>query len=60
MPARLVVTDVPIWQRFVSAALLVATISFVIWLGAKIYRIGIFATGKRATMSEVWRWIRTV
>ena len=59
MPARLVVTEVPIWQQFASAALLILTISFVIWLGAKIYRIGIFATGKRATMAEVWRWIRT-
>jgi ABC-2 type transport system permease protein len=59
MPARMVVTEVPIWQTFASVALLLATISFVIWLGAKIYRIGIFATGKRATMSEVWRWIRT-
>ncbi len=60
MPARMVVTEVPMWQRLLSAALLIATISFVIWLGAKIYRIGIFATGKRASMSEVWRWIRTV
>ena len=59
MPARMVVTDVPIWQQIASMALLVVTISAVIWMGAKIYRIGIFATGKRATMAEVWRWIRT-
>lgn len=59
MPARMVVTDVPIWQLAASVVLLAATIAFTIWLGAKIYRIGIFATGKRATMSEVWRWIRT-
>ena len=59
MPARMVVTEVPMWQQIAAIALLVVTISAVIWLGAKIYRIGIFATGKRATMAEVWRWIRT-
>jgi ABC-2 type transport system permease protein len=59
MPARNVVTDVPIWQMGISMLLLVGTVSGIIWLGAKIYRIGIFATGKRATWSEVWRWIRT-
>jgi ABC-2 type transport system permease protein len=59
MPARTVITDVPIWQVALSAALLIGTIAFMIWLGAKIYRIGIFATGKRATWGEVWKWIRT-
>jgi ABC-2 type transport system permease protein len=59
MPARSVITDVPVWQMLLSALLLVATTALIIWIGAKIYRIGIFATGKRATMSEVWRWIRT-
>ncbi|MGH7467204.1 MAG: ABC transporter permease [Longimicrobiales bacterium] len=59
MPARNVVTDVPIWQMGLSMLLLVGTVAGIIWLGAKIYRIGIFATGKRASWSEVWRWIRT-
>ncbi len=59
MPARTVVTQVPPWQLGLSVLLLTATIAFIIWLGAKIYRIGIFATGKRATWGEVWRWVRT-
>ena len=60
MPARAVVTEVPWWQVGLSFALLFATIAGVIWLGAKIYRIGIFSTGKRASMKEVWHWVRTV
>jgi ABC-2 type transport system permease protein len=59
MPARSVITDVPVWQLMLSMVFLILTTAGIIWMGAKIYRIGIFATGKRATMSEVWRWIRT-
>jgi ABC-2 type transport system permease protein len=59
MPARSVITDVPIWQMMLSMVFLILATAGIIWLGAKIYRIGIFATGKRATMAEVWRWIRT-
>lgn len=59
MPARSVITDVPVWQMALSVTLLILTIAFIIWMGAKIYRIAIFATGKRASMKEVWRWVRT-
>jgi ABC-2 type transport system permease protein len=31
---------------------------FVIWLSAKIFRVGIFMTGKRATLPEVMKWVR--
>lgn len=60
MPARSVVTEVPLWQIGLSVLLLIATILFIIWVGAKIYRIGIFATGKRASFKEVVHWVRTV
>lgn len=59
MPARAVVAEVPVWQIALSFLLLMGTVAAVIWLGAKIYRIGIFSTGKRASMKEVWRWVRT-
>jgi ABC-2 type transport system permease protein len=59
MPARSVMTDVPVWQLLLSMMLLVGSVALIIWMGGKIYRIGIFATGKRATWGEVWRWIRT-
>lgn len=59
MPARSVITDVPVWQMALAMALLILTTALIIWIGAKVYRIGIFATGKRASMKEVWRWVRT-
>jgi len=59
MPARTVVTNVPVWQIAASLSLLIVSVAAVIWIGAKIYRIGIFATGKKPTMAELVRWIRT-
>jgi|GEM_PF-349009 len=59
MPARSVVTQVPLLHTLASLVLLVVTVYAMIWIGAKIYRIGIFATGKRASWGDVIRWIRT-
>lgn len=59
MPVRVAMGGVPILQLILSVALLFATALAVIWVGAKIYRIGILATGTRPKWSEIWRWIRT-
>jgi ABC-2 type transport system permease protein len=59
MPARHAMIGVSYAELAIAFALLVGFGFAVIWIGAKIYRIGIFATGKRATPAEVWRWIRT-
>jgi len=29
-----------------------------VWLAARIYRVGLLMYGKRATFSEVLRWVR--
>ena len=29
-----------------------------VWLAARIYRVGMLMYGKRATIPEVWKWIR--
>lgn len=50
--------DVPGWQIILSLALLYITIIFMIWLAAKIYRIGIFMYGKKPTFSDLIRWAR--
>jgi ABC-2 type transport system permease protein len=59
MPVRHAMLGVPLVELAASMAVLLLTGFSVIWLGGKIYKIGIFATGKRATPGEVWRWIRT-
>jgi hypothetical protein len=30
-----------------------------LWVSARIYRIGILSTGRRPTLREVWQWVRT-
>lgn len=59
MPVRAALTPVPALEIVGSFAVLVATVVFVAWLAAKIYRIGMLSTGKKATLREVWHWLRT-
>jgi ABC-2 type transport system permease protein len=41
-----------------SIALLLATNFAVLWLSARIYRVGILMYGKRPTLPELVRWVR--
>jgi ABC-2 type transport system permease protein len=58
MPIRAVSGSASITEIAISVALLVVTGMAILWLSAKIYRVGIFATGKRPTMAELGRWLR--
>lgn len=49
---------IPFWQIALSIVLLYATFLFMIWLAAKIYRVGIFMYGKKPTLTELIRWAR--
>ena len=40
------------------AALTSAFVVFLLWLCAKIYRVGILMHGKRPTLAELGRWLR--
>ncbi len=48
---------VPAWQLALSASILVATFVLIIWLAAKIYRVGILMYGKKYTWKEMIKWI---
>ncbi|QKG78931.1 ABC transporter permease [Tenuifilum thalassicum] len=48
---------VPTWQLALSAALLVGTFFLIIWLAAKIYRVGILMYGKKYSWKEMIKWI---
>ncbi|MFC7347735.1 ABC transporter permease [Chryseobacterium zhengzhouense] len=50
---------VPAWQIVLSIALLAGTTFFMIFLAGKIYRVGILMYGNKATMKEIWKWIRS-
>lgn len=41
-----------------SIALLVLTISIVLWLASRIYRVGILMYGKKPNLPEIMRWLR--
>ncbi|ROI00501.1 ABC transporter permease [Chryseobacterium daecheongense] len=49
---------VPVWQLVLSIALLLGTTVFMIFLAGKIYRVGILMYGNKATMKELWKWIK--
>lgn len=49
---------IPTWQILLSLGILYATFVAMVWLAAKIYRVGIFMYGKKPTFKELWKWVR--
>jgi len=49
---------VPLWQVLTSIALLIITFVCIVWLAAKIYRVGILMYGKKPTYRELWKWLK--
>lgn len=50
---------VPAWEIALSIFLLLITTIFMIFLAGKIYRVGILMYGNKATLKELWKWIRS-
>jgi ABC-2 type transport system permease protein len=48
----------PAWQFAVSISLMLLSIWGVLWISARLYRVGILMYGKRATLPELLRWLR--
>lgn len=48
---------IPLWQEIVGVVVLYASFVFMIWVAAKIYRVGIFMYGKKPTIKELLRWV---
>lgn len=49
---------VPWWEQLLSFLILIATFMFVVWLAAKIYRVGILMYGKKPSYKELIKWIK--
>ena len=49
---------VPIWQLISSILLLIITFISIVWLAAKIYRVGILMYGKKPSYKELFKWLK--
>ncbi|MET1260085.1 ABC transporter permease [Flagellimonas sp. DF-77] len=49
---------VPFWQLATSILLLITTFLGIVWLAAKIYRVGILTYGKKPSYRELAKWLK--
>ena len=56
MPARLAF-DPPLWQILASLLSVFLFSALMVWVAARIYRIGILNYGKKSTLRDMGRWI---
>ncbi|MGC8837572.1 MAG: ABC transporter permease [Anaerolineae bacterium] len=58
MMVRLPLTTVPVIDIVGSIVLLLLSVPGVLWVGAKVFRMGLLMYGKRPTLKQVWRALR--
>ena len=49
---------VPWWEIAISITVLIATNFGVLWISAKIYRVGILMYGKKPSYKELYKWLK--
>ena len=49
---------VPWWEISLSILILLLTNAAVVWIAAKIYRVGILMYGKKASYKEIYKWLK--
>lgn len=58
MPVRILAQTPPFWQILLAFVINGFAIAGLVWLTSRVYRIGMLMYGKRATIPEVWKWVR--
>ena len=58
MNFRISLTQVPAWQIWLSIGLMSITIAAILWVSARIYRVGILMYGKKPNLPEIIRWLK--
>lgn len=58
MLVRIVTETPPLWQILLSLGIGVLTVVGMMWVAARVYRVGMLMYGKKASIPEVLRWIR--
>lgn len=58
MPMRMLSTPVPALEVALTIAGVIVACGAVVWLAARIYRVGLLMYGKKPSVKELLRWIR--
>ncbi len=58
MTLRISVQTPPVWQIALSIGLLYASVAGVVYVSARVYRVGVLMYGKRPNLPELLRWLR--
>ncbi len=58
MLVRIVARTPPLWQIILSLVIGFGTVVLLVWVAARIYRVGMLMYGKRATVPEILRWLK--
>ncbi len=58
MPIRILAETPPVWQIGLSLGVNGLAIAGLVWIAARVYRVGMLMYGKRATIPEVLKWIK--
>ncbi len=58
MMLRIAVKMPPGWQILLGDLLALALCAAMIWIAARVYRVGILMHGKKPSLRELWRWVR--
>jgi ABC-2 type transport system permease protein len=58
MVYRIAVQTPPFWQIALSLLICMGATAVMVWIAARIYRVGILMYGKRPSIFELLRWLR--
>jgi ABC-2 type transport system permease protein len=59
IPVRYAIAPLPLSEVLLGVGVMLIGIVAVVWVGARIYRVGILSYGKKPSLAELWRWVRT-
>jgi ABC-2 type transport system permease protein len=58
VPVRYSIAKIPLPELLLSMAAMVLGLLAIVWVTARIYRVGILMYGKRASFGDIMRWVR--
>lgn len=58
VPVRHSIAPIPIGELLLSIGSTLAGLLLTVWVAARIYRVGILSYGKKASLKDLWRWVR--